>query len=359
MSLALKGHGTMFKQEGQTLVRKLNKNASVVLLCGIFMFISVLMCMSICSMPCEYTSMENKLIHQKMRQAVVISKSNSDSIVTTNVKPYQAFLVILLLVGPNQYEERKTIRQTWLSQTPKDVLNYFVLGTKNLATAERQHLEVENKEHHDLLLLDTFQDSYHALTKKILEAYKWLDANVDFQFVFKGDDDTFVHVDALLRELRQKPPHLLYWGFFDGRARVKRRSRKWAENKWVLCDRYLPHALGGGYVLSSDLVHFLALNSELLTLYNSEDVSVGTWLAPLDIHRVHDPRFDTEYKSRGCFNEYIVTHKQDRQMMHEKHEQLQRTGRLCASEYRIYLSYKYNWQVLPSKCCIRNDSSIP
>lgn len=359
MSLALKGHGTMFKQEGQSLVRKLNRNASIILLCGLFMFLSVLMWISICSMPCEYTSMENKLIHQKMRLAAMVDKKNFDSIARTNSKQHQAFLVILLLVGPKQYEERKTIRQTWLSQTRKDVLNYFVIGTENLAAADRQSLEVENREHRDLLFLPTFQDSYHALTKKLLEAYKWLDANVDFQFVFKGDDDTFVRMDAMLQELRQKLSRRLYWGFFDGRARVKRHSKKWAEHNWVLCDRYLPHALGGGYVLSSDLVHFVAMNSELLTLYNSEDVSVGTWLAPLDIQRVHDPRFDTEYKSRGCFNEYIVTHKQDGQMMHEKHKQLQRTGRLCASEYRTYLSYKYNWQVLPSMCCVRNDSSVP
>ena len=348
----------MFKQGGPSVVQKLNRNASIILLCGIFMFLSVLMCMSICSMPCEFSSMENKLIHQKVRLAAMVDKSHSNSSAGTNVKQYQAFLVVLLLVGPKQYEDRETIRQTWLSDTPRDVLKYFVIGTVGLDAAERRTLEVENREHHDLLLLP-IQDSYHTLTRKLLEAYKWLDANVGFQFVFKGDDDTFVRMDAMLRELHQKPSHRLYWGFFDGRARVKRLSKKWAEHKWVLCDTYLPHALGGGYVLSSDLVHFVALNSELLVQFNSEDVSLGTWLAPLDIKRVHDPRFDTEYKSRGCFNEYIVTHKQSGQMMREKHNQLHRTGQLCTTEYKLRLSYNYNWRVLPSKCCVRNDSSIP
>ncbi len=45
----------------------------------------------------------------------------------------------------------------------------------------------------------------------------------------------------------------LYWGFFDGRAPVQK-SGKWAESNYVLCDTYVPYALGGGYVLSHDLV---------------------------------------------------------------------------------------------------------
>lgn len=44
--------------------------------------------------------------------------------------------------------------------------------------------------------------------------------------------------------------------------------------------------------------------------FRNEDVSVGALLAGLDLRYVHDPRFDTEFKSRGCNNEFIITHKQ-------------------------------------------------
>lgn len=53
--------------------------------------------------------------------------------------------------------------------------------------------------------------------------------------------------------------------------------------------------VGGGYVLSHLLVDFVARNGMLLKAYANEDVSVGTWLAGLNVHYVHDPRFDTEY----------------------------------------------------------------
>jgi galactosylxylosylprotein 3-beta-galactosyltransferase len=139
-----------------------------------------------------------------------------------------------------------------------------------------------------------------------------------------------VRVSQLLRSLKDiSHPHL-YWGFIDGRAPVHK-TGKWMERDWVLCDRYLPYALGGGYVLAYDLVQFVAANARYFKMcvskrtticsthspfhpcrYNSEDVSVGAWLAGIDVHYVHDPRFDTEWMSRGCNNEYLVTHKQVR-----------------------------------------------
>lgn len=55
----------------------------------------------------------------------------------------------------------------------------------------------------------------------------------------------------------------LYWGFFNGRAQVKR-AGPWRETDWILCDYYLPYALGGGYVLSQGLVKFIADNANYL-----------------------------------------------------------------------------------------------
>ena len=56
----------------------------------------------------------------------------------------------------------------------------------------------------------------------------------------------------------------------------------------------------------------MSMKIELFRLekWNSEDVSVGAWLAPVQVNRVHSIRFDTESESRGCHNSWIVTHKQ-------------------------------------------------
>ncbi|TRZ02972.1 hypothetical protein DNTS_004981 [Danionella cerebrum] len=271
-----------------------------------------------------------------------------------HAKDLIALLVILITTGPKYTERRSIIRSTWLSKHDTEVLHRFVIGTEGLAPEELQNLATEQIRHHDLLLLPDLRDSYDNLTLKLLHMYSWLDQNVDFKFVFKADDDTFARLDLLKDELKSKMPSRLYWGFFSGRGRVKA-AGKWKESTWELCDYYLPYALGGGYVLSSDLVHYIRLNMGYLKIWQSEDVSLGTWLAPVDVKRVHDPRFDTEYKSRGCSNKYLVTHKQSLEDMLEKHQTLQRDGRLCKEEVKLRLSYIYDWSVPPSQCCQRKD----
>ncbi|ESO88871.1 hypothetical protein LOTGIDRAFT_125392, partial [Lottia gigantea] len=213
-------------------------------------------------------------------------------------KDQSATLIIMIITGPNNTRQRNTIRETWLSGARNDCLIKFVIGVSYLPKAIKDSLEREDFIHKDLLLLSDYKESYHSLTDKILKSFIWFDQNVEFKYLLKVDDDSFVRLDILLNELKSKPTKRLYWGFFDGRAHVKK-TGKWSEPDWVLCDRYLPYALGGGYVISYDLVHFIVSNKEFLKKYISEDVSVGTWLASLDVQRIHDPRFDTEYMSRG------------------------------------------------------------
>jgi len=164
---------------------------------------------------------------------------------------------------------------------------------------------------------------------------------------------------ALVKALKDIARPRLYWGFLDGRAKPFRKG-KWKEKDWILCDRYLPYQLGGGYVLGRDLVEFLARNGHLLKMYRSEDVAVGVWLAGLDVSYVHDPRFDTEFRSRGCSNDYLITHKQPPPMLESLYRTLLSTGQLCDREYRVRASYVYDWSKPPSQCCTRaNDSRIP
>ncbi|XP_004384528.1 beta-1,3-galactosyltransferase 6 [Trichechus manatus latirostris] len=240
---------------------------------------------------------------------------------------------------------------------PGDVWARFAVGTAGLGADELHALEREQVRHGDLLLLPALRDSYENLTAKVLGMLTWLDEHVAFEFVLKADDDSFARLDALVAELRARDPprrRRLYWGFFSGRGRVKPGGR-WREGAWQLCDYYLPYALGGGYVLSADLVHYLRLSREYLRAWHSEDVSLGAWLAPVDVQREHDPRFDTEYKSRGCSNQYLVTHKQSLEDMLEKHQTLIHEGHLCKEEVRLRLSYIYDWSAPPSQCCQRKE----
>ena len=79
----------------------------------------------------------------------------------------------------------------------------------------------------------------------------------------------------------------------------------------------------------------------------------GTWLAPVLLNRYHDVRFDTEYKSRGCNNQHIVSHKQTIDDMKNKYHELTINNRLCQQETTERLSFDYDWKAKPSQCCKR------
>jgi len=242
---------------------------------------------------------------------------------------------------------------------------------------EMREIELEKNRYDDLLILPLF-DSYEALTNKVLESIVFVQKHYRFDYLLKCDDDSFVDIVKVLQELEgggnfgqeglEKPDHdwtpgkanpNLYWGFFDGRAHV-RTTGKFPDPKYKLCDRYIPYALGGGYVLGRALVDFIAKNADQLELFFSEDASVGAWLAGTTAIRRHDTRFDTQWKSRGCSNTYLVTHKQTEEDMEAKWETLVKTGTICSTkETRVMLSYNYDWTRPPSMCCVRNDWTVP
>ncbi|XP_066588871.1 beta-1,3-galactosyltransferase 6 [Prorops nasuta] len=271
-------------------------------------------------------------------------------------------LIVIILSNPNNLEQRNAVRNTWLLEKDVSVKNFFVIGTKEIESDEMDTIESENKKFSDLIILSRLQDSYNTLTKKLLYALKLIFDEYKFDFVLKCDDDTFVVMPKLLKELNKwqnkGTKKELYWGFFNGKAVVKKNG-PWKETDWFLCDYYLPYALGGGYVLSYNLVAFIGTNMDLLKLHTSEDVSVGLWLAPLgNIERKHDVRFDTEYRSRGCSNQYIITHKQSIANMKSMYEHYKTSGSLCVKEFKTRMSYRYNWSVLPSQCCNRQSDII-
>ena len=266
----------------------------------------------------------------------------------------KADVIFLIFSSPDNFLKRNSIRQTWFKGAPKNYKILFVIGA--IQTKYGSDLRKENYLHKDLLLLN-MRDSYVSLTQKLLQSFCHLVKKYEFKFVFKGDDDTYVNLELFSSKLVTKNHHKLYWGYFVGNARIKTLG-KWKENNWFLCDRYLPYARGGGYVLSYDLANFLSLNSALLNIYQNEDVSLGVWLSPLNIERSHDKTFNTEFKSRGCNNKYLVLHKISMSQMYEYNNNSKEKGKLCKKEISIIPSYEYNWKVPPSQCCIRNDTLL-
>ena len=198
----------------------------------------------------------------------------------TNVKgrTMKTFLLVVVLTGPNNVKRRNAMRSTWLNVTRNfiSVTQRFVVGVAGIGNETRKLLEEEQNLNGDMLLLENFKDEYKQLTRKLLHALIWISQHVECSYVMKVDDDSFARLDIILSELKTKYHDVdnLYWGFHRGNSRVKY-AGPWAEKKWILSDRYLPYALGGGYIISMKLAQYVANISSLVVLYNSEDVSLG------------------------------------------------------------------------------------
>ena len=246
------------------------------------------------------------------------------------------------------------------------IKHLFAVGTLDLDNDVHNQIKSEQKVYNDLLLLSDLKDSYKNLTLKVIKSMQKLEETTpNFKYVLKSDDDSYVKLDYLSQDLIQYHKKLkelkrlkvtsknleLYWGFFSGRAHIKR-TGQWHEVNYNLCDRYLPYALGGGYVMSKNLVKYISSVGDNLNRYGSEDISVGSWLAPFNnIHRRHDARFDTAYLPRKCKNYHLVLHKRTVKDMREIHN-----GSPCSSEVdydpiKRPVEYFYDWSQSPMKCC--------
>ena len=266
-------------------------------------------------------------------------------------------LVVLILSTPGGSLRRNAIRGTWMHDSPASLLELtlrFVVGTKELTQDQFSPLSAEADMFQDIFFLSQHKEAYSNLTAKVLSSLVWADGNLEFDFLVKADDDSYVRLPALESALRDLgcPPDL-YWGYFMGHA-VPETAGRWAERHWTICPHYLPYAMGGGYVLGRHVVKLIGQFHKQFRLYSNEDVSLGSWLAPFNVAYHHDLRFNTEAASHGCNNHYIISHKEKVRGMYEKYVHLQKNGTMCVEEKEIRPAYLYNWTAAsPLECCDR------
>lgn len=266
-------------------------------------------------------------------------------------------LVILVLSAPSSSIRRMAIRGTWMhNYRPRNVLvtTRFLIGLLNLPEEELYSLKEEQAVYSDLLLLEDLKDSYHNLSTKVLLGLQWsLAENMEFDYLIKTDDDSYVRIEAVSDALRQMECHEnLYWGYFMGYA-FPEPTGKWMERNWFKCPHYFPYAMGGGYVLSKKVVEMVTKFSERLVIYNNEDTTMSSWLTPYRLLRKHDIRFNVESQSHGCNNRYLISHKERVRSFYNKYSSLIKNGTLCLQEKEIRPAYIYNWTSSPLDCCKR------
>ena len=205
---------------------------------------------------------------------------------------FSTFLLALVPVRPSDKDSRQLIRDTWFKgfKNSQDVALRFIAGTKAIKSDEQVKLIKENGTFGDIVFVDTKED-FTALTNKTLALINWAHHHVNFSYLLKCDDDTFVFVKNMIVELKKRPTTTkLYYGLMHTANKPIHGDVKWADNSWNLGEYYLPFALGGGYILSHDLVSSLSEQSPHLIWHINEDTAVGHWVSALDHERRSDKK---------------------------------------------------------------------
>lgn len=237
------------------------------------------------------------------------------------------------------------------------------MGVEDLEEEDYNKIEEEAKLHDDIIYFDDIKNSYFSLTNRTMRVFQYIvEQQYKFSYILKCDDDTFPDVRKIAMELESRGnPRLLYWGQFV--MGLVLTEGKWKETHWSSCQTYYPYAYGGGYVLSGDVIELITENAPYLKRYNSEDVSVASWISAYNIERKHDVRFTTGSKPRGCKKVYLVVHRADSVEKIERHyTSLIHDGSICGpSNFQdSFGGYMYNWSAFPpSKKCCKRYSKIP
>ncbi|XP_041956667.1 N-acetyllactosaminide beta-1,3-N-acetylglucosaminyltransferase 4-like isoform X1 [Alosa sapidissima] len=207
------------------------------------------------------------------------------------------YLLLAIKSTATQVERRAALRDTWGHAgriQGRRVKLVFLMGRSHDKVESyklQPLLEWESRRYADIMQWD-FADSFFNLTLKEVRFLSWFSGSCSSaQFVFKGDDDVFVHTENLLEFLKAyKPENHLFTGDVLPHSFPIRHS----DSKYFIPvemypnDKpYPPYVGGGGYLMSRRTVLGLNVAAQNIELFPIDDVFVGMCLQQMDIVPTH------------------------------------------------------------------------
>jgi len=229
---------------------------------------------------------------------------------------------LLVFVPSHAGDDRRNIlRNTWLKDEQDRVKCMFVVGNIDKAPNKEAILK-EKEQYKDIWILET-GDDYDSLTDKVLVGFKTAYENFKFEFMLKTDTDSLVLLPRLFELIKDYPHESTYIGvqaWRDGDY------RKWPTFR-------TPYMLGGGYLISYDLVGYFASYQHMMHRYFAEDLTVGAQFINMRVNQVDIPRsiFKVNADSLcACSNTIIINHKCRRVDLYAMYYSMKTTNNMCS-----------------------------
>ncbi|KAB1216700.1 putative beta-1,3-galactosyltransferase 18 [Morella rubra] len=251
-------------------------------------------------------------------------------------------LFIGILSAGNHFAERMAVRKSWMQhkliKSSNAVARFFV------ALHARKEVNVELKKEAEFfgdIVIVPYMDNYDLVVLKTVAICEYGVRTASAKYIMKCDDDTFVRVDAVFDEAKKVPDgRSLYIGNINYFHKPLRYG-KWEvtyevpENLLALIplewpeEDYPPYANGPGYILSSDIAHFIVSEFEKrkLRMFKMEDVSMGMWVEQFNCTKPVLYLHSLKFCQFGCIEDYYTAHYQSPRQMICMWDKLQMQGR--------------------------------
>ncbi|KAF1781406.1 Glycosyl transferase, family 31 [Phytophthora cactorum] len=215
---------------------------------------------------------------------------------------------------------RQAIRQTWASKVslPVNIRVLFAACRIPVDASEevRQAIAYEQKVYGGDLLTDVLdcEDSYAMLPQKVKEFLHYVGTDHVLRragYVMIADEDVYVRAGDFAEQLAALGPLTdLYAGHVkEGNAFLPERDpqrRYYLPESVYPLEEFPPFAWGPHYLMSMDVVDFIAYNrEELQGLGCLDDVTIALWLLAIQVHPQHLAQFQN-LRETPCTNELLV-----------------------------------------------------
>eukprot|EP00727_Mastigamoeba_balamuthi_P014237 m51a1_g9436 hypothetical protein (305) ;mRNA; f:440438-441558 len=190
---------------------------------------------------------------------------------------------------------RAATRSTWFQLVDRrHVAPVFVVEVGSVGAREAGAVLAEAREHGDVLAVDASGSSARSGDAALLFV-RWLAARAprSVAHLVRCGGDVFLRADEVVKYLagRQR----IYAGDF-----VKTAKRTDDDKNEYYLEDMPAFAHDDLYVLSRDLVDFVASLYPLVKTMSTEERSVGVWMSPVDVDLTHDQRFAVAPKDAPC-----------------------------------------------------------
>ncbi|XP_056585580.1 UDP-GlcNAc:betaGal beta-1,3-N-acetylglucosaminyltransferase 7, like [Triplophysa dalaica] len=203
-------------------------------------------------------------------------------------------LLVVVKSVIEEHDRREAVRKTWGKEQVirgMNIKTLFLLGTPSTGKDARNLqalVKYEDRTYGDILQWD-FMDTFFNLTLKEVNFLRWFNIYCSkVPFIFKGDDDVFVHSKNLVEligfKIEENKVNNLIVGDTIFKAKpIRNRQSKYFIPKELYDKPYPPYLGGGGFLMSSKVAHRLFMVSENVELYPIDDVFLGMCLQRLHI----------------------------------------------------------------------------